>query len=29
MERGIGPGDMHISTLIEMGQWVGYLMNLC
>ena len=26
MDRGIGTGDMHISTLIGMGQWVGYLM---
>ena len=26
MERGIGLGDMHIATLIGLGQWVGYLM---
>ena len=28
MEWGIGPGDMHIATLIGLGQWVGYLMWL-
>ena len=25
MERGIGPGDIHIDTL-GLGQWLGYLM---
>ena len=27
MERGLGPGDMHIATLIGLGQWAGYLMG--
>ena len=26
MERRIGPGYMHIATLI-LGKWVGYLMG--
>ena len=25
MEWGLGPGDMHIATLIGLKQWVGYL----
>ena len=27
MERGLGPGGMHIATSVGLGQWVGYLMG--
>ena len=27
MERGLGPGDMHIATRIVIGLCVGYLMG--
>ena len=27
MEQGLGPGDMHIDTLVGLVQWVGYLMG--